>query len=55
MTPAQIIRNLGYMVSGPDPSRPSDELVTLMRAQLSAQLLREDNAAAAAIQDREPA
>jgi hypothetical protein len=55
VTPAQIIRNLGYMVSGPDPSRPSDELLSLTRAQLSAQLLREENTGPAASQDREPA
>lgn len=31
MTPVQLIKNLGGMVSGPDPSRPSPELVQAVR------------------------
>jgi hypothetical protein len=44
VTPAQIIRNLGYMVRRSDQSRPSNELVEVVRGQLSAQLLHEETA-----------
>lgn len=50
-TPAQIIRNLGYMASGPDPRRPSDELFETVRTRLSAQLVREERAQAAGLQE----
>jgi hypothetical protein len=42
ITPAQIIRNIGYMVRSPDPTKPSDDLVEVIRARLSAQLLNEE-------------
>jgi hypothetical protein len=42
ITPAQLIRNIGYMVSGPDPAKPSDALVSTVRAGLSSQFLREE-------------
>ena len=46
MTPAQIIRNVGYMISGPDPTRPSDKLVEMVRVRLSSQLLKEERESA---------
>jgi hypothetical protein len=46
-TPAQIIRNLGYIASGPDPRQPSNELIEHVRAHLSAQLVHEDRMQAA--------
>ena len=42
MTPAQLIRNVGGIVKGHDPSRPSDKLVELVRKNLSARLIAED-------------
>jgi hypothetical protein len=42
MTPAQLIRNVGGILTGHDPSRPSDQLVELVRKNLSARLLAED-------------
>ena len=58
MTPAQLIRNVGGILSGHDPSRPSDQLVELVRKNLSARLLAEDRkrqAAAAAENAAKPA
>jgi hypothetical protein len=45
-TPIQITRNLNGLFSGPDPSRPSDDLVGMTRGRLSAQLVKEDRAKA---------
>jgi hypothetical protein len=45
ITPAQIIRNLGSMISGPDPRRPSDKLVGIVQTGLSNQLLHEQERA----------
>ena len=42
MTPAQLVRNVGGIVKRPDPTRPSDKLVELVRKNLSARLLAED-------------
>jgi hypothetical protein len=47
VTPAQIIRNLGYMIKGPDPTRPSEKLVGVVRTNLSSRLLREEQQAQA--------
>ena len=39
ITPIQIIRNIVGMVNGPDPARPSQQLCSLLRMNLAAQLL----------------
>jgi hypothetical protein len=41
VTPAQLLRNLGGMLRSGNPSRPSDELVEIVRKNLSAQLIQE--------------
>jgi hypothetical protein len=43
MTPVQILRNIGGMIRTPDTDQPSEELVKMVRRQLSAQLLLEDS------------
>jgi hypothetical protein len=52
MTPAQIIRNIGGLVTRQDPSKPSGQLVELVRKNLSARLIAEDRKerAAAAVE-----
>jgi hypothetical protein len=52
-TPAQIIRNLGYLASSPDPHQPSDELIETIRTRLSAQLVHEDRTRSATQPARE--
>jgi hypothetical protein len=44
LTPVQIIRNLGALMSSSDPSRPSDELLMFMRGHLSARMIEQDAA-----------
>ena len=46
MTPVQILRNVGGLFKAPDPAAPSDELVKMVRGQLSAQLLQEESRSA---------
>jgi hypothetical protein len=41
VTPAQILRNAGGLFRAPDPAAPSPNLVKMVRAQLSAQLIEE--------------
>lgn len=53
MTPAQIIRNLGGLLTRQDPSRPSDKLVELVRKNLSARLIAEDRQRKAAAEAAE--
>jgi hypothetical protein len=43
ITPAQIIRNVSGLLARQDPLRPSDQLVQLVRTNLSAQLIAEDH------------
>ncbi len=45
-TPAQLIRNIGGLFSTPDPARPSDKMVNMVRAGLSAKLMEEERVGA---------
>jgi hypothetical protein len=47
MTPVQLIRNVGGMVSGPDPSQPSEQLEKLLRLELAARLVEANQQQAA--------
>jgi hypothetical protein len=42
ITPAQLLRNVVGIFTSNDPSRPSDELVEIVRKSLSAQLIQEN-------------
>jgi hypothetical protein len=40
ITPVQIVKNIGGMMNGPDPSRPSPELEKLIKINLAEQVLK---------------
>ena len=45
MTPVQIVRNLAGLASNPDPTRPSDALTSMVKANLAAKYLAAQQAA----------
>jgi hypothetical protein len=47
VTPVQILRNISGFFKVPDPGKPSDQLLKLVRRQLSANVVRGDGASAA--------
>ncbi|HZV20354.1 MAG TPA: hypothetical protein VE986_02290 [Hyphomicrobiales bacterium] len=46
ITPVQIVRNIGGMLGGPDPARPTPELEKLIKINLAEQILRNQAQAA---------
>ena len=46
MTPVQIVRNLAGLTSNPDPTRPSDALTSMVKANLAAKYVAAQRAAA---------
>ncbi len=45
ITPVQIVKNIGGMAAGPDPSKPTPELEKLIKINLAEQVLRSHAAA----------